>query len=173
MQCKICALEISKNTRCGLCASCRSKLHQINYYEKHKDKLSEYQRAYREKNRDWINTKARERYKTSPRKNYGRDWYRKQNGIPLDAPIKKRKNGEGSIDSSGYKTITVKGHPNQMDLKGRIREHIFVMSNILGRPLSKSETVHHKNGDRLDNRPENLELWHRGQPPGQRVEDKI
>ena len=35
------------------------------------------------------------------------------------------------------------------------------------------ETVHHRNGDRLDNRPENLELWSTAQPKGQRVEDKL
>lgn len=60
-----------------------------------------------------------------------------------------------------------------MDANGRIREHVYVMSEHLGRPLFKGETVHHKNGDRLDNRIENLELWSRAQPPGQRVEDRI
>jgi hypothetical protein len=33
--------------------------------------------------------------------------------------------------------------------------------------------VHHRNGDHLDNRPENLELWSTMQPKGQRVEDKL
>ena len=37
----------------------------------------------------------------------------------------------------------------------------------------EDETVHHRNGDRLDNRPENLELWSTAQPKGQRVEDKL
>ena len=73
----------------------------------------------------------------------------------------------------GYKTITVKGHPNQMDERGRIREHIYVVSNHLNRPLMKGESVHHKNGIRDDNRIENLELWSKSQPAGQRVEDKI
>ena len=47
------------------------------------------------------------------------------------------------------------------------------METILGRPLLSSEHVHHKNGQRTDNRPENLEMWDGRQPAGQRVEDKI
>jgi hypothetical protein len=42
------------------------------------------------------------------------------------------------------------------------RTHVIVMENHLGRRLEKGEVVHHKNGDRHDNRLENLELMGRG-----------
>ncbi len=72
----------------------------------------------------------------------------------------------------GYVMLSVPDHPNAMK-HGRLLEHTFIMTLHLGRPLKKHEQVHHKNGIRNDNRIENLELWTRSQPNGQRVEDKI
>jgi hypothetical protein len=77
----------------------------------------------------------------------------------------RRPNGEGHLNRYGYREITIDGH--------RQFEHRFVMEQILGRPLNNHEHVHHRNGVRSDNRPENLELWVKGHPYGQRPHDLI
>lgn len=75
-------------------------------------------------------------------------------------------------DKHGYILIWNPDHPHCKSA-GYMHEHRLVMSESLGRYLTSKETVHHKNGDRSDNRIENLELWSKSHPAGQRVTDKI
>ena len=93
-------------------------------------------------------------------------------GVPLDSVLR-RKGGrpEGYINERGYVLMVFKDPITGLWI--RKFQHVLVMSNHLGRPLIKGETVHHLNGIRNDNRIENLELWNKGQPSGQRVEDRI
>jgi len=77
-----------------------------------------------------------------------------------------------TLDPKNYVSVFMPHHPNA-NKEGKILEHRLVMSQHLGRPLYKDENVHHINGDRHDNRLENLELWSSAQPAGQRVEDKL
>lgn len=81
--------------------------------------------------------------------------------------------GEGWI-SHGYRYVPVA--PSERHLAGgdtELGEHRLVIARFLGRALEGDEVVHHINGDRLDNRLENLELWSTAHPKGQRVDDKI
>ena len=71
----------------------------------------------------------------------------------------------GYVNPDGYRMLWMNGK--------RIPEHRFVMEQNLKRKLMQGETVHHKNGNRTDNRIENLELWVTHQPYGQRVDDVV
>lgn len=92
-----------------------------------------------------------------------------------DLPLKQeRQDSARWVNASGYVVVFRPGHPNCFDKsRGTALEHRLVMSDAMKRPLTNSETVHHKNGDRTDNRIENLELWSSRNPKGQRIPDKI
>jgi len=72
----------------------------------------------------------------------------------------------GVVDKNGYRVIWADGKRYQF-------EHRVVMERHIGRLLKSHETVHHKDGNRLNNSLDNLELWSSRHGKGQRVTDKI
>ena len=85
---------------------------------------------------------------------------------------KKKPKHTRTINNGGYVEIYAPEHPNA-PRTNKMLEHRLVMEQMIGRRLEKHENVHHKNGNKQDNRPENLELWSTSQPCGQRIEDKV
>lgn len=71
--------------------------------------------------------------------------------------------GTKLTNAEGYVRVYVSGHP--------VLEHRYVMEQVLGRALIKGESVHHKDGNRSNNSPDNLELWVTSPRYGQRATD--
>jgi len=85
----------------------------------------------------------------------------RRSGSVGEAQSRIGRRGDGYLRKDGYRLIA------------RKPQHRLVMEQMLGRPLRRFEHVHHRNGIRSDNRPDNLELWTKPQPFGQRPEDLV
>jgi HNH endonuclease len=75
--------------------------------------------------------------------------------VDADRPIRERL---GRYVHNGYMLVFVPKDTPGRGKNGYMLEHRYVMQEYLGRPLRSGEEIHHRSGNRLDNRIENLEL---------------
>ena len=54
------------------------------------------------------------------------------------------------LDKDGYVIINIEGK--------QVKAHRYIMEQVLGRKLRRDEVVHHINGNRQDNKVENLQV---------------
>ena len=63
--------------------------------------------------------------------------------------------GGRRVANNGYVLLYLPDHP-KANSKGYVHEHTVVMETFLGKPLPSQAVIHHINGNRADNRLENL-----------------
>lgn len=96
-----------------------------------------------------------------------RGWHSPKSTPPRKMEDSPHWRGGKHTNPKGYVLMYAPNHPTHNG-KGYVAEHRLVMEKMIGRLLLRTEHVHHLNGIRDDNQPENLELWQRKDPPGVR-----
>lgn len=129
--CKDCSKEIDKRGRSTYCHKCKYKHFKNPMKDKHHTKET----------KELIGKKSKEKFTDE----YVEKFQDKNKG-------KKHKSVNGYILIKNYT------HQNR-NSHNEILEHILVMSKHINRPLTKSEIVHHIDGDRTNNKIENLYLY--------------
>lgn len=142
MKCAICSKNFynERNPEAKTCSrSCNAKLVAQERRKKFKPPLCKTcgKECLRESRRQYCSNAC------SARARWGQNNHRWKGGV--------RKHSEGYV----YRKADF--HPNA-DKEGYVLEHRLIMEGLIGRLLTKKEVVHHINGIKNDNRPENLEL---------------
>lgn len=89
--------------------------------------------------------------------------------VPKEIEYQNRSNAKRGVlrkdgckySAKGYRYILRRGH-NRADSAGYVAEHIFVWEKETGFPVPENCVIHHLNGNKTDNRIENLCLMSRG-----------
>ncbi|WP_432489304.1 HNH endonuclease [Kineococcus sp. SYSU DK018] len=114
---------------------------------------------------------------------YQRRWRGLEDWDSLELKRPKRAKGEGTVNSQGYRVVKVWRDGRWAS----VGQHRVAFEEVLGRRLTGQENIHHRNGDRADNRTDgaprtnqggnlvsgNLELYFIKQPRGQEIGPKV
>jgi hypothetical protein len=65
-------------------------------------------------------------------------------------------NGGKTIRPDGYVHVLVDGYHHRKNDRGYVMEHIMVVESVIGKEFKHPNRIHHINGNRSDNRKENL-----------------